>query len=196
VRAACRPTEHWQKLSDVPARSLFCGPDVLDRALAEQARERGATLLAARRCGEYESGTLFCTAVAARACAEHGSAPAAPTSVVATDSDELSAELGARVAIDLDPSVPAFARRARTGADVHESALLPVGQIELGVMRARCSVKTCDADQTRAALRAAAGGLGVSELVGTRCFAYAKEMSCVATLAATERDPETDPDAR
>lgn len=196
VRAACRPAQGWQKLRDVPARSLFCGRDVLDRALEEQARDRGATLLAARRCAEDESGTLVCTAVAARACTEHRSTPAAPPPPMAVDSDQLAAELGARVAIDLDPSVPTFARRARSGAEVHESVLLPVGQMELGVMRARCNVKTCDADQTRAALRAAAGGLGVPELVGVRCFAYDREMACVATLAANERDPETDPSAR
>jgi len=196
VRASCRPTERWKELREVPARSLFCARDVLDRALEEQARERGATLLAARRCTEDEAGTLVCTAVAARACTAHASAPSEPAPVVAVDSDQLSAELAGRVAIDLEPSVAAFARRARSGADVHESALLPVGQIELGVMRARCKAKTCDADETRAALRAAAGGLGVPELVGVRCFTYQEEMSCVATLAASERDPETDPSAR
>jgi len=91
--------------------------------------------------------------------------------------------------------VEAYARRPREGAEVQEFALLPVGHVELGLMRARCAPERCDADQARAGLRAAAGGLGVPSLVGVRCATLDAELSCVATLAATERDPETDPRA-
>jgi hypothetical protein len=68
-----------------------------------------------------------------------------------------------------------------------------VGRLELGTLRARCKVDDCDADQAREGLRVAAGGLGASDLVGVRCFALDGDVQCVATLAATERDPEADP---
>ena len=77
-----------------------------------------------------------------------------------------------------------------------EFALLPAGHVELGVLRAHCAMGECDAEQAHAGLRMAAGGLGAAALVGVRCFALDGEESCVATLAATESDPETDPSAR
>ena len=104
--------------------------------------------------------------------------------------------LSSAVAIDLEPSVKSFARRSRTADDVTEFASFPVGNVELGTLRARCSAGVCDADEVRQGLRAAAGGLGASGLVGVRCFVLDRVKTCVATLVATERDPETDLAAR
>jgi hypothetical protein len=104
--------------------------------------------------------------------------------------------VASRIAIDLEPAVAGFRRSRRPGAEVAEFPLLPVGHVELGLMRARCDEGACDAEQARAGLRAAAGGLGVSDLVGVRCAALDGELSCLATLAASESDPETEPRAR
>jgi hypothetical protein len=194
ARAECRPEREWGPLRGARATSLYCGRAELDRALDEQASRRGGTLLAHRRCQATTSG-VTCSATIARP--EH---PAPPAPAIETpfglDSDALSPEAARQIAIDLEPSVARFARASRDGERVQELAFLPVGQVELGTMRARCSVKACDAEQTRAGLRAAAGGLGVPGLVGVRCVALDGEHSCVATLAASERDPEMDAAAR
>jgi hypothetical protein len=200
VEASCTPGRAWGAFHDAPATSLFCERTVLERALVEKAARRGGTLLALTRCADLTSGALACSAVAARP--EHGGASprATPTSRTApplgTDSDALSAVVASQIAIDLEPGVPHFARRARSGAEVQERAWLPVGHRELGILRARCDIETCTAEQARAGLRAAAGALGVADLVGVRCTPFDGERTCVAALAATERDPATDPAAR
>lgn len=195
VTAECRQEQTWESFRGVPATHLFCERAALERALEEQAVRRGGTVLAALSCQQGASGNRWCTATLARP----GSgvvlpAPVAPPPAP-TDSDALSPDVARRIAIDLAPAVGAFARGARPGAEVQEFASLPVGHVELGLMRARCATDGCDAEQARAGLRAAAGGLGVSSLVGVRCAALEAELTCVATLAATERDPETDPRA-
>jgi hypothetical protein len=195
VIADCRQEQTWESFRGVPATHLFCDRATLERALEEQAVRRGGTVLAGLSCHEGASASRWCTATLARP----GSgvvvrAPAGPPAAP-TDSDALSPDVARRIAIDLAPAVGAFARSPRPGAEVQEFAWLPVGHVELGLMRARCATDGCDADQARAGLRAAAGGLGVSSLVAVRCVTLDDELTCVATLAATERDPETDPRA-
>jgi hypothetical protein len=198
VEASCAPGRAWGAFRDAPATSLFCDRATLERSLVEQAQRRGGTLLALTRCGAQATGELTCSAVAARperaGSAATSAAPSALT--LGTDSDSLSVVVASRIAIDLEPAVPHFARRSRSGAEVQERALLPVGHTELGVLRARCDEDVCSAEQARAGLRAAAGALGVSDLVGVRCVPFDGERTCVAALAATERDPDIDPAAR
>jgi hypothetical protein len=112
------------------------------------------------------------------------------------EDDVLPATVASHVFIDLEPHGARFERGARPASAVTEFAALPVGHVELGVMRARCDERACDDDQARAGLRLAAGGLGVSDLVGVRCFALDGERSCVAALGVSERDPDTDSSAR
>jgi hypothetical protein len=190
------PERAWGAFHDAPAMSLICDRALLERALMEKAARRGGTLLALTRCGASASGALACSAVVARP--EHGGPPPSATNARSADSDSdaLSAVVASQIAIDLEPVVPRFARRARSGAEVQERASLPVGDVELGVLRARCDLDACSAEQARAGLRAAAGALGVPDLVGVRCTPFDGERTCVAALAATERDPATDPAAR
>jgi len=63
-------------------------------------------------------------------------------------------------------------------------------------LRARCDEAECESADLRIALRVAAGGLGVSDLVDVSCATLDGERECLATLAASELDPETDPRAR
>jgi len=195
ARAACRPHREWEGFHGVPATNLFCDLATLKRAMEEQARNLGGSVLASERCGEEEDGRLACDATVARP--RSGAMGQEPASrlTFGSDSDALSFKVAEAVRIDLSPRVSAYARTPRTGAEVAEFALLPVGQMELGVIRARCGPEECDAAQAQAALRAAAGGLGVPSLVGVRCFELDSERTCVATLATTERDPDTDPRA-
>ena len=195
TEARCKPRKKWESLDGVPATSLFCDRAALRRALEEQARSRGGNVLAGEYCAEEEDGSLACYATAARPRSGAMLREPAPPGGLGSDSDALSFMAADSVRIDLSPLVSEYVRSPRPGAEVAEYALLPVGQVTLGVMRSRCGPKKCDAEQAQAALRAAAGGLGVPSLVGVRCFELDAERTCVATLATTERDPETDPRA-
>jgi len=196
VRADCARRAHDGALSGTPASSLLCSRAELERALIERARKRGGTVLAAERCRQHGK-KLACAAVVARPGEAGGPARGrGDPMVVDEDALALSASVAGRILIDLEPVGPRLERRARGAAEVSEFRLLPLGHRELGLLRAHCQAGDCDEAQAHAGLRAAAGGLGATALVGVRCFALAGEESCVATLAATERDPETDPRAR
>jgi hypothetical protein len=174
----------------VPATSFACSRELLERVLESQARAKGATVLARLRCARAGDSGIRCSATLAR--------PQEPVITVGGPGPEPSdvGVVSSAVAIDLEPSVKSFARRSRTADDVTEFASLPVGNVELGTLRARCAAGDCDPEQVRGGLRAAAGGLGASGLVGVRCFVLERINACVATLVATERDPETDLAAR
>ncbi len=192
--AACRERPTGDTMKGVPATSFACSQPELERALVEQANARGGSLLAGARCHWSVETGLVCSAQIAR---PRTGAPAITASEFsAAADDELTVTVASRIRIDLEASGVHFERRPRAPADVTEFVALPVGHVELGVMRARCRPNDCDADEARAGLRLAAGGLGVSDLVGVRCFALDGERACVGTLAVTERDPETDPQAR
>jgi hypothetical protein len=191
VHAECRVVARAGRLEGVPVASFVCRRSELERGLVEQANARGGSLLAQERC--RKSGALLaCTALAARP--DKGALAASPAS--APDDDGLSATVASHVFIDLERHGARFERGARAASAVTEFVSLPVGHVELGVMRARCDERACDDGQARAGLRLAAGGLGVSDLVGVRCFALDGERSCVGTLGVSERDPDTDPSAR
>jgi hypothetical protein len=192
VSAACREHPRARSFRGEPALNFVCGPNELARALVEEANARGGTLLAREGCERAGEEGLVCSAEVARREPPRAS-PSVPSAEFA--GDELLATVASRIRIDLD-SARVLARRARSPREVAELVALPVGHVEAGVMRARCSPSECDADQTRAGLRLAAGALGASELVGMRCVSFDGERTCVATLGVPERDPETDPLAR
>jgi hypothetical protein len=192
VQARCLSRPAFGELQSARVTSLACHRSELERALREQAAARGGTLVAGQRC--RQSGeTLICVGEAARPVA--GTRAAAPAAG-AGEPAALPAHVADAIAIDLEPTVRRFARRPRSADDVTEYRLLPVGHIELGTLRARCAAKACSADQAQEGLRVAAGGLGASALVAASCFVLDGERACVGTLAALERDPETDPLAR
>jgi hypothetical protein len=192
VLARCRTRPAFGELRGAPATSLGCSRAELERALREDAAAKGGTLVAAQSCRQTEHA-LTCVGEAARP-VERARAPSA-----AADHDASAAlpmRVAERISIDLEPKVPRFSRRPRSADDVTEYRLLPVGHIELGTLRARCAADECSADQAQEGLRVAAGGLGASALVAASCFVLEGERACVGTLAATERDPETEPRSR
>lgn len=183
-----------REFSGVPVTSFACGRAELERALLEQARARGGTVVARERCRETAT-RRSCTAVIARPAA--GGTPGVSSGAeLARESPELPVAVASRILVDLEPTDGPIRRRVRQPDDVAEFASLPVGHVRLGWMRAHCAAGDCDAEQARVGLRTAAGGLGVSALVGVRCFVLQGEQSCVALLAVSERDPEADASAR
>lgn len=194
VHADCRVLARDRVVMGAPVTSLACRQSELERALVEQANARGGTVLARERCYRA-SAHLACSALVAGPL-EGAVKPAKSAFFGANDDEGLPATVARHVLIDVEPRGARFERRARAAGAVTEFVGLPVGHVELGVMRAHCDESACDDAQARAGLRLAAGGLGVSDLVGVRCFALEGERACVATLAESERDPETDPSAR
>ncbi|HTQ07479.1 MAG TPA: hypothetical protein VMI54_26665 [Polyangiaceae bacterium] len=195
VHADCRQQPRDHALAGVPAVNLACGRAELERALVEQANARGGSVLAGERC-RRAGARLHCNALVGRPGGANGRALAATDDAARRSEAELPATVASRVLIDVEARDVHFDRRARAAADVTEFTAVPIGHVELGVMRARCDVDACDDTEARAGLRLAAGGLGVSDLVGVRCFAFDGARACVGTLAMSERDPETDPSAR
>ena len=193
VSAGCRPRPSARSFRGEPATSFACTARELSRALREQTNARGGTLLAGEACHSEDDDRLICSAEAARLAGPQASVPAGE---FADAGDALRVTVAGRIRIDLGSAPSSSARRQRGPDDVTEFASLPVGHGEVGVMRAHCAPSDCDVDEARAGLRLAAGGLGVSDLVGVRCFSLDGERACVATLAMTERDPDTDPLAR
>jgi hypothetical protein len=195
VSAECRMRPPGPRFNDEPATSFSCSRAELGRALVEQVNARGGSLLAAERCSRRAPSGLVCSAEAAWPGAGGSPGPSqAWTS--AEDDDELEVTVASRIRIDVEPGKAPFARRPRGPDAVTEFVSLPIGHVEVGLMRAHCPASECDAASARAGLRIAASGLGVTDLVGVRCFSLEDERACVATLGVTERDPDTDPAAR
>jgi len=194
ARASCARAPSWGPLDAEPLTRFECRTPTLERALAEQAATRGGTLLAGTRCRASE-GSLACTATIAAP--EPGTTPlAAPAPAPATPADELTFETAQKIEVDLEPGAPRFGRRVRRAEEVAVQRTVPVSHRPLGSLAVRCDKNDCDHDGLRIALRVAAGALGVSDVADVACGVRHGDPFCVATLAAAELDPETDPRAR
>ncbi|HEY3498248.1 MAG TPA: hypothetical protein VGK73_26310, partial [Polyangiaceae bacterium] len=193
ARAACGAPPRWGRISGEPVSSFDCTFTRLKQELAEQAASSGANVLAAVRCQGQASGARACSGTLARA--SHGLDRRRAWADPVREPD-LSFELRRDIAVDVEPSRDGFARRARQASEVGEPPSLPVSHLALGSIRARCALPACEADDLRLALRVAAGGLGVSDLVGVSCATFDGERQCLGTLAASELDAETDARAR
>jgi hypothetical protein len=169
------------------------------RTLAEQASAAGGTLLALETCELDERGGRSCSATIAR---PETRADAARTGFgnasgeVWDDSDAPRARAVEAIRIDLEPAGEHVSRDARLAGGVAEPALLPVGHVVLGELRARCDADECADGELRLGLRFAAGSFGATALVAVACHALDGERSCAGTLAATEHDPRREPNAR
>jgi hypothetical protein len=193
--ARCATAPSWGRLDAEPLTRFECQPSVLERALAEQAAARGGTLLSGLLC-RRSGKTLACTATIA-APAEGTSSLAESDGVATTvTSDELGFETARAIEVDLEPLTEQFARRARRADEVGVQLAVPVSHRPLGSLTARCAKNDCDSRDLRVALRVAAGALGVSDMAEVACGFRRDDVFCVATLAAAELDPETDPRAR
>ncbi len=194
ARASCTSAPSWGPLDAEPLTRFECRTVTLERALAEQAAARGGSLLAGMRC-RASNASLACTATIARP--EAGTTPlATPSRASAASPDELAFEIARKIEVDLEPEAPRFGRRERGAEEVAVQQSVPISHRSLGSLAVRCNKKDCDHGSLRVALRVAAGGLGVSDVVDVACGVRRGDAFCVATLAATELDAETDPRAR
>jgi hypothetical protein len=147
------------------------------------------------RC-ENSRESLSCTATIA---APTGGATALPEDSAngrVQDGDDLAFEKAKGIEVDLEPATKSFARRSRAAREVGVQLGVPVSHRPLGSLTTRCATKTCDSRDLRVALRVAAGSFGVSDVAEVACGVRHGAAFCVATLAAAELDPETDPRAR
>jgi hypothetical protein len=194
ARASCSSAPAWGALDAEPLTRFECRTSTLERAVAEQAAARGGSLLAGMRCRASDV-SLACTATVAGP--EDGTTPlAAPSRAPAVPRDELTFETARKIAVDLAPETQRFGRRVRGAEEVAVQRTVPVSHRSLGSLAVRCDKKDCDHDNLRVALRVAAGALGVSDVAEVACGVRRDDAFCVATLAAAELDPETDPRAR
>jgi hypothetical protein len=194
ARASCTSAPSWGRLDAEPLTRFECRTATLERALAEQAAARGGSLLAGMRC-HASKASLACTATIAGP--EAGTTPlAAPSRAAVAPHDELTFETARMIEVDLEPDAPRFGRRVRGAEEVAVQLTVPVSHRPLGSLAVRCEKKDCDHDKLRVALRVAAGALGVSDVAAVACGVRRDDAFCVATLAAAELDPETDPRAR
>jgi hypothetical protein len=94
-----------------------------------------------------------------------------------------------RVHVDFWPARGRVGRPAIDPRDVAEVSFAQQGHDRLGDLRAQCS-SDCSVSSARAALRAAAGAIGATSLVGVRCI-DGPEPSCVAsvTVLASHDEP-------
>jgi hypothetical protein len=194
AKARCMTPPSWGRLDAEPLTRFECHPSVLERALEEQAAARGGSLLSGLRC-RRSAETLACTATIAAP--EQGTAPLAEAPGPASATvEELTFERAEVIEVDLEPVAEAFARRVRRADEVGMQLAVPVSHRPLGSLTTRCIKDECDSRDLRVALRVAAGAFGVSDLADVACGFRRDEAFCVATLAASERDPETDARAR
>jgi hypothetical protein len=195
AKAGCATAPPWGRLDAEPLTRFECHPPVLERALAEQAAARGGTLLSGLRC-RRSTAALSCTATIAApqagssSLADGGDAPAKATA------DELRFATAEVIDVDLEPLSDEFTRRTRRADEVGVQLAVPVSHRPLGSLTARCAKSDCDSRDLRIALRVAAGALGVSDVAEVACGFRREDVFCVATLAAAELDPETDPRGR
>jgi len=196
ARVGCAGKPAWGRLGREPLTSFECSIDTLSQALAEQGRTRGATLLVGRRCEGKPGATMSCSATFGRAGDDGPHRDPAGPLLPPPQEGALRFATAEAIRVDLDPAVAAFSRRARSPDEVGEHRDLPVSHIALGSLKARCPPDTCESGDLRTSLRVAAGALGVSDLAGISCREASHGSSCVATLAASEHDPEREPQAR
>lgn len=194
AQARCATAPSWGHLDSEPLTRFECQAPALERALAEQAAARGGSLLAAMRC-QRTPDALACSATIAAP--EDGTTSlAAPASAPHAAADALPFETARRIEVDLEPARERFRRRSRGADEVGAQLAVPVSHLPLGSLSVRCQKKECDSRDLRVALRVAAGALGVSDVAEVACGVREDDAFCVATLAASELDPETDPRAR
>jgi hypothetical protein len=199
ARAHCAGQPAWEQLRGEPLRNFGCSSARMRRTLAERASAAGGTLLALESCEQDERGGRSCSATIARPerLAERGRSPlGAVSGEVWDESDAPRARAIEVIRIDLEPAAEHFSRAARLAGGVAEPALLPVGHVALGELRARCDADECGEGELRLGLRFAASSFGATDLVAVACHALSGERSCAGTLATTEHDPAREPNAR
>jgi hypothetical protein len=207
VHASCTLKPGFRRLRHEALSDLDCSNERLLFALRESAASAGGEALLGAQCSSRgpdpaapETRELYCSAEVARfrsgasANARPLSSPRsvsqgrpAPSASDVKRIDEPEASLAFRISLRFEPAVSIFDRPARSAAEVHELARLPLSHTSLGDLVASCK-GGCDERALRYGVLIAAGRLGAPDVVGIRCFTSARGNSCVGTLAAPERD--------
>jgi hypothetical protein len=168
---------------------LMCSTELLSRALRERAAEVGGTVLVGRRCSsEAGEGEI------AIRCGAEVAAPKDDQRTIAAGpavTDEVVPLRDVREARDIQlmftPLVTA-PRASRSAHLVAERAVMPVQNVVLGDLLARCG-DDCTDGALRESLRVAAGRVGASDVVGVRCLNEGDERVCGAQATAPIVDP-------
>lgn len=208
LAAECTPVDAGEGLDGVRLSDLSCSRAFLMAALKERAASVGGTFLAELQCvarGKSADAALRCSAdVFGPVDVESFVAPAAKLPAVNVDPRAPAASgappLGLvheawRIRVDFWPSPGQAPRGAVRPEDVAEIDSPRVGQVPLGDLRAHCDAD-CSLDSVRTALRAAAGRLGATSLVGVRCIEEEAAPSCVASVSQLASYGEAPGEAR
>ncbi|HEX3777557.1 MAG TPA: hypothetical protein VHV51_23970 [Polyangiaceae bacterium] len=205
TQVSCTLAPGFRRLDDELLSNVDCSGERLDFVLRESAASAGGEALIGEHCytrrverASRETYRVYCSAevgrfaggalASRRPLSVPRSLPAglpAPSSSEVRRIDEPDASLAFRIALDFEPSVKTFARRARRGDEVSELATMPLFDCALGDLRARCE-DGCDERALRRSVLVAAGRLGAPDVIAVRCFRDESGDSCVGTLAAPE----------
>ncbi|HYQ05064.1 MAG TPA: hypothetical protein VER96_40585 [Polyangiaceae bacterium] len=207
VRATCSLRPGFRRLDNEKLSDFDCSNDRLLFALRESAANAGGEALLGAHCSSQPLGSttpaasqLSCAAEVARFrnSAQSDSRPLsaprsrppgkpAPSASDVKRIDEPDVSLAFRIALNFEPTVAQFERRARSGSEVHELPRMPLSHSSLGDLSASCE-DGCDERALRYGVLIAAGRLGAPDVVGIRCYRDARGDACVGTLAAPELD--------
>lgn len=181
-------TEHEASCRNLA--ELMCSEQLLSRALRERAAEVGGTVLVGRRCSSEVSEDQVAVRCGGEVAAPrddqgsvaNGSAPVTDEVVPLRDVREARS-----IQVMFTPLLTA-PRQSRSAHLVAEHAVMPVQNVVLGDMMARCGDDCSDA-ALRESLRVAAGRIGASDVVGVRCLNKGDERVCSARATAPRVDP-------
>jgi len=205
VRDSCVLRPGFRRLDQETLSDLDCSNERLLFALRESAANAGGEALLGVHCSSRplaaaspEAVQLSCAAEVARfrsgASANprplstprsHAQGRPAPSASDVKRIDEPDVSLAFRIALRFEPAVSHFEGPARSGADVHELARMPLSHLALGDLSATCK-DGCEERALRHGVLLAAGRLGAPDVVAIRCFRSSNGDSCVGTLAAPE----------
>jgi hypothetical protein len=196
VKARCRADDGVVALDGEPLADVDCSDAFLQVALREKSASVGGEVLVGLRCvvtperqGDLLGSELHtCTA---RVVAKAGD----PANQGSSDGDEIEAlppydapNVAFAVKVSLVPADPAAQpRRAVPSDSVAELAYVPPGRVVMGDIVARCH-EGCERSIVRHAVRAAAGRVGATAVVGIACVRRDEGWLCTGRATRPERD--------
>jgi hypothetical protein len=192
VKARCRADDGAVELDGEMLADVDCSDALLRAALQEKAASVGGELLVGLRCdvSAQHQGDLFGSEL--HTCSARVAAPrsAVKRDVIAPPSQGPYASPGQSfdVKVSLRPDDPnAQPRHAVPSERVAELAYVPPGRVVLGDIVARCR-EGCDRAVVRHAVRAAAGRVGASDVVGVACVQRHDGWLCTGRATRPEID--------
>ena len=195
VRARCRADDGVVELDHEPLADVDCSNAFLQLALREKAASVGGEVLVGLLCVEKPESHDDVLGSTLHTCSAKVVARASGSPNVASIGDELAAlppydRPGAAfdVKVSLVPDGPAAPPRKAVPSDsVAELAVVPPGRVVMGDIVARCK-DDCGRSIVRHAVRAAAGRVGATEVVGIACVRREEGWLCTGRAARPERD--------